>query len=125
MQATLEHSNITVKDPDAFADLLCKALDWKIRWTGEAKTSGYTVHVGNDDTYLALYTHATVSDTQEPRYSRAPSLNHVGIVVNDLDQARQRFVDLGLEPGPDDAYEPGNRFYVETPFGVEIELVTY
>lgn len=125
MKAALEHSNVTVTDPDAFAEVLCEVLDWKVRWTGAALDSGYTVHVGDENTYLALYTHAGVTDTREQRYAAAPSLNHVGIVVDDLGMVRRRLVERGLEPGPDEVYDPGKRFYVETAFGVELEFVMY
>ena len=31
-----------------------------MRWAGDAKYGGRTVHVGDDDSYLALYTHAVL-----------------------------------------------------------------
>ena len=54
--ARLEHVNITVSDPDRTASLLGTLFDWKVRWSGPAKDGGYTVHVGSDDDYLAIYT---------------------------------------------------------------------
>ena len=38
--ATLEHGNITVSDPDQTADRLCKLFDWRIRWQGEGIYGG-------------------------------------------------------------------------------------
>lgn len=34
MQATLEHVNLTVPDPDATAAWLCEVFGWHIRWQG-------------------------------------------------------------------------------------------
>ncbi len=51
----LEHVNITVPDPDDSAAQLCTLFGWHIRWSGEAKDQGYTVHVGDEGSYLALY----------------------------------------------------------------------
>ena len=53
--AVLEHVNITVPDAVATADLLCELFDWKIRWQGSAIHGGMSVHVGNESSYLALY----------------------------------------------------------------------
>ena len=53
--ATLEHVNITVKDPQYTAAMLCRIFGWHIRWEGPSMNNGYTVHVGSDSSYLALY----------------------------------------------------------------------
>jgi hypothetical protein len=55
MTARLEHLNFTVADPMGFAELLCRLFDWKIRWQGSAIHSGHTVHVGGEDSYMAIY----------------------------------------------------------------------
>ena len=54
--ARLEHANVTVRDSLATADLLVNLFDWSIRWQGESIYGGYSVHVGEVGTYLALYT---------------------------------------------------------------------
>lgn len=125
MNARLEHANITVADPEAFAELLCRLFDWKVRWSGPALDGGRTVHVGDEDTYLALYTHDEVVETAEARYAATPSLNHIGVVVKDLEQVERRVTDNGLVSGNHQDYEPGKRFYIETPFAVEVEVISY
>ena len=52
----LEHVNYTVSDPDGTAKILCELFGWKIRWQGAAISGGHTVHVGEEESYLALYT---------------------------------------------------------------------
>ena len=51
----LEHVNLTVSDPQKTAAMLEQIFDWKIRWQGPSAMGGYTVHIGNDDDYIALY----------------------------------------------------------------------
>jgi hypothetical protein len=54
MQPTLEHNNLTVTNTDVTATILAKIFNWKIRWAGAAKDKGKTIHLGTDNTYLAL-----------------------------------------------------------------------
>ncbi|MFT4811429.1 MAG: hypothetical protein ACI9LX_004806 [Paraglaciecola sp.] len=58
MQPTLEHNNLTVTNTDVTATILAKIFNWKIRWAGAAKDKGKTIHLGTDNTYLALYSPA-------------------------------------------------------------------
>ena len=53
MQTSIEHVNITVKDPTATAAMLNDLFGWEIRWQGEAINGGFTVHVGTQSDYLA------------------------------------------------------------------------
>ena len=53
--ARLEHANITVSDPDRSADFLAKLCGWHERWRGPSQLGGWTIHLGSDTEYLALY----------------------------------------------------------------------
>ena len=53
--AALEHINMTVTDTEKTADLLCRLFDWQIRWRGPGIDDGYTIHVGTEHAYLAVY----------------------------------------------------------------------
>jgi catechol 2,3-dioxygenase-like lactoylglutathione lyase family enzyme len=123
--ATLEHLNITVSNPEQTADLLCALFGWHIRWQGDAMMGGRTVHVGGDNSYLALYTHEKTSSNGSSTYSRHGGLNHVGVVVDDLDMVEQRVVAAGFEPTNHGDYEPGRRFYFDDHDGIEFEVVEY
>ncbi|MFT3811110.1 MAG: VOC family protein [Micropepsaceae bacterium] len=116
-KAMLEHVNITVSEPAKTAAMLVKLFDWKIRWEGPAKNGGHTVHVGADDNYLAVY-----SNGGAPPQGR---LNHVGIVVDDLDEAERRVTAAGLTAFNHGSYEPGRRFYFLDSDGIEFEVVSY
>lgn len=52
-------------------------------------------------------------------------VNHVGIVVDDLDEIEQRVRSVGFEPHMHANYEPGRRFYFFDDTGLEIEVVSY
>ena len=54
----LEHANFSVSDPQRTADMLCAIFDWRIRWSGASIHGGHTIHVGEDDSYLAIYAQA-------------------------------------------------------------------
>mgnify|MGYP003482167245 FL=1 len=124
--ATLEHVNFTASDPQATAAWLCNVFDWKIRWTGDSIYGGTTVHVGSDDTYLAIYSIGHVV-SQDPRksYHVRGGLNHMGIVVDDLDKVEAKLKAVGFEPHSHANYEPGRRFYFRDNDGIEFEIVSY
>ncbi len=120
----LEHTNLTVKDPDELAALFCRLFDWKIRWRGDALDNGTTVHVGSDESYLALYTHLNVTDTRSRNHMKINNLNHLGIVVSNLDKVELKVKQEGFEPFNHANYEPGRRFYFMID-KLEIEVITY
>jgi lactoylglutathione lyase len=125
MGAQLEHTNLTVPNPDATAKWMCELFDWKVRWSGDSIFGGYSVHVGNDDSYLALYDPHEKLKARERSYGIVGGLNHVGIVVNDLDAAEAKVKALGFEPNSHADYEPGRRFYFRDDNDIEFELVEY
>ena len=126
--AMLEHVNLTVRDPKATAALMGRLFGWTVRWEGSAKNNGFTVHVGTGDQYLALYTGPGGSDDQLPaqdNYRQLAGLNHIGVVVADLDAAEAAVKAEGLTPVNHADYEPGRRFYFHDRDGVEYEVVSY
>jgi hypothetical protein len=126
--AALEHVNLTVRDPRATAELLCTLFDWNIRWQGEAIDGGLSVHVGNDSSYLALYRPApgrAARPSSESSYRTINGLNHVGILVDDLDAAERCICDAGFNTHNHADYEPGRRFYFNAIDELEIEVISY
>ncbi|MFM5953953.1 MAG: VOC family protein [Novosphingobium sp.] len=118
----LEHVNITVSDPDRSSALLQHLCGWHERWRGPALNGGWTIHVGNERDYLAIY---TTGAPVEQRFAKGAPLNHVGLVVDDLVEAERVVVDAGLVPFNHMDYEPGRRFYFFDWDGIEFELVNY
>ncbi len=122
--ANLEHVNITVSDPKATAAVLIDLFGWKIRWEGAGMKSGYTVHVGTDTNYIALFSFGDPKDPVDSYHTNA-ALNHIGITVDDLEVMEEKVKSMGFEPHSHADYEPGKRFYFHDKDGVEYELVSY
>jgi len=119
----IEHVNITVSNADRAAALMTELFGWQIRWSGPSLSGGRTVHVGSDEQYLALYTPPERPGDED--FVKGRPLNHVGIAVDDLDEAEGRVIAAGLTPFNHGAYEPGRRFYFLDPDGTEYEVVSY
>ncbi|MEQ1539775.1 MAG: VOC family protein [Sphingorhabdus sp.] len=122
-QNFIEHVNVTVSNPERSAAMLIDLFDWHIRWNGKAQKGGDTIHVGNDQFYLAVY--ALEPSDAYLSHKKAAPLNHIGIVVDDLDEVERRVIARGLTPYSHDDYEPGRRFYFFDPDGIEFEIVSY
>ncbi len=119
--ATLEHVNVTVSDPHRTADMLCRLFGWHRRWEGPAKAGGFTVHVGTDAGYVAVYAYPPEAGWT----GNAGRLNHIGIVVDDLVEAERKVVEAGYQPFNHGAYEPGRRFYFNDADDIEFEVISY
>jgi catechol 2,3-dioxygenase-like lactoylglutathione lyase family enzyme len=121
LKGFLEHVNITVSDPERSSALLKQLCGWHERWRGASQLGGWTIHVGGERDYLAVYSH----DSTVPRFSKGQPLNHVGLVVDDLDAAEGVVKQAGLVPFNHADYEPGRRFYFFDWDGIEFEIVSY
>ncbi len=121
----LEHINITVSNPDRTAAMLCRLFGWNIRREGDAGTTGRTVHVGSDQDYIALYSSGFSQASPLKSSKRLAGLNHIGLLVDDLDFVEARVRAEGFVPHEFGNYEPGRRFYFYDHDGVEYEIVSY
>ena len=81
----IEHVNLTVTNPARTAALMERLFDWHIRWEGPARDGGTSIHVGDERFYIALY---APPGEPEARFPKGEPLNHVGILVDDLDAGR-------------------------------------
>ncbi len=118
----LEHVNITVSDIERSAALLERLMGWHIRWRGPSQLGGETIHVGSAQDYIAVYNKGA---PLAARFAKGAPLNHVGLVVDDLDAAEAVVKAAGLEPFNHADYEPGRRFYFFDWDGIEFEMVSY
>ncbi|WP_299043449.1 VOC family protein [uncultured Tateyamaria sp.] len=125
MPAMLEHTNLTVSNPDSTAAWMCDLFGWHIRWAGNAMEVGRTVHVGTDTHYLALYTQDAAAKGRESSYATIGGLNHIAIVTDDLEGIEQAARDRGFQVGQHHDYEPGRRFYFHDADNIEYEVVQY
>lgn len=121
----LEHVNLTVSDPAKTAAMLHDIFGWAVRWQGASLGGGTTYHVGNETTYLALYNPNADTSAPPRSYDTINGLNHVGIVVDDLDATETRVKAAGFKTTNHGDYEPGKRFYFHDHDGIEFEVVSY
>ena len=121
----LEHANFSVSDPQKTADFLCTLFDWRIRWSGDSIHGGYTIHVGGQDSYLAIYAQGDMRKAAPNDYKTVGAMNHIGVVVDDLDAVEARVLAAGFQTINHGDYEPGRRFYFHDHDGIEFEVVSY
>ena len=90
----LEHVNITVSDPEKMAAMLGEFFGWKVRWKGPSMMGGLSVHVGEEDTYLAVYSREPGKPLGKAFTKGAP-MNHIGVLVDDLDAVEGQRAQVG------------------------------
>lgn len=112
--------------------MLADLFDWHIRWEGPAIYNGYAIHVGTEEDYLAIYAKSADASAQadgetdpDASYDQVNGLNHIGVVVEDLDATEQRVIAAGYQPNNHADYEPGRRFYFDDHDGIEFEVASY
>ena len=125
MATMLEHLNLTVSDPQATADMLGRVFGWKIRWQGDAIHGGHSIHVGGMDSYVAVYSAGPGAAETPKSYWTVAGLNHIGVVVGDLDAVEEKVKKEGYKAHSHADYEPGRRFYFRDGDGIEWEAVQY
>lgn len=126
MSVELEHANVTVSDPAATAKWMAAVFGWKIRWQGAAKDGGTTFHVGTDSSYVALFRPKTSAQKDKSsNYSTLGGLNHLAVVVTDLDAIEAKVLSAGFKTENHGDYEPGRRFYFHDADDIEFEVVSY
>ena len=123
--AYIEHVNLTVSDPDRSTRLFHDLFGGEVRWQGPARDGGRSIHVGDDATYLAIYAERVSRKANGAVWDKGAPLNHVGILVEDLDEIERRVTAAGLTPFNHGDYEPGRRFYFLDWDGIEFEIVSY
>jgi catechol 2,3-dioxygenase-like lactoylglutathione lyase family enzyme len=123
--ARLEHVNVTVADPDATAATLCGLFDWTVRWAGPGMETGRSVHVGDETSYVALFSYGNPEAPRQESHRTRGGLNHIAVVVDDLDATEARVRQAGFSATNHADYEPGRRFYFVEANGLEIEVVSY
>lgn len=123
--ATLEHVNVTVSNPKDTAGFLCRIFNWKVRWNGPSASGGTTYHVGNKAGYLAVYSDGASKRPDSNSGSYLNGLNHIAVVVDDLETVERKVKAEGFKPHNHGSYEPGRRFYFHDNDGIEYEVVSY
>jgi catechol 2,3-dioxygenase-like lactoylglutathione lyase family enzyme len=127
MKTRLEHANLTVRNADVILGFVRTAFpDFRIRFDGKGFEGERLVHVGNDDTYLALHEARREPAERWVPYGGRPGLNHLGYEVADAAALRERMKGAGYEETTvPNAHPHRRRVYFEDPEGNDWEFVEY
>lgn len=121
MANQLEHANIRVKNIDETIKFLTTSFpDFRVRG-GRRDDEVNWVHIGTDETYLALNEDARTEVRQDP------GLNHIGFVFDDADALRKRLEEAGYKECyiPRESHPHHKRTYFHDGNGMEWEFVQY
>ncbi|MGI3169229.1 VOC family protein [Pseudooceanicola sp. C21-150M6] len=122
----LEHANVTVSDPKATARWLCEVFGWDIRWEGPGMQTGYTVHVGTGDSYVALFSYGEAKGEVPDSYRTVGMLNHLAVFTEEeIGKVETRVWAAGFTPINHGEYAPGKRFYFHDRDGIEWEVASH
>ncbi len=126
MSAKLEHANMVVRDIDAMTRFLQIAFpEFQVRGGGGPSGRRW-VHVGTDDSYLALSEATAESATRRQPYTGEPGINHLGYEVDDVDALRARLIEAGYrESTVPNSHPHRKRVYFYDGEGNDWEFVQY
>lgn len=124
----IEHANITVPDIDeAIRFIKIIAPDFVVRKDCSPEESYRWVHIGNDEYYFALQeAHLDANPTYPRMAYKNFGVNHISIVVDDLDKIESKLVEAGYKRSietPKESYR--RRLYFYDDMGFEWELIEY
>lgn len=123
----LEHANLGVRDIEAMIQFLRTACpQFRLRAEGVSSDGTRWVHVGTDDTYIALGQAKTDSVRSWVPYAGEPGVNHLAYEVDDVDALHLRLKAAGYrESTVPNAHPHRKRVYFYDPEGNDWEFVQY
>jgi catechol 2,3-dioxygenase-like lactoylglutathione lyase family enzyme len=127
MSVKLEHANMVVRDVDGMIRFLQTAFpEFLIRRDDRNDEGVRWVHIGTDDTYIALNEATETGDRVWQPYSGAPGVNHLGFETGDVDALRARLLQAGYEESTVPNEHPHRkRVYFYDSEGNDWEFVQY
>ena len=123
----LEHANICVKDIDGMIRFLQTTFPEFVIRHDEMSAKGIRwVHIGTDETYIALQGAKNERDPKWVPYTDTPGVNHLAYEVDDVDAIRERL----LKGEYKESTVPNNhpyrkRIYFYDPEGNDWEFIQY
>jgi hypothetical protein len=95
MTIRIEHANMIVRNVDATARFLQTAFpEFAVRREGSTE-AGRWMHIGTEDTYLALNEASSEPPESWVPYAGKPGVNHLGYEVDDAKALRERMRGAG------------------------------
>lgn len=120
----LEHANITVKNLDKAVHFFKTAFPhFTVRGGGDEPRKW--IHLGDDETYMAINESVKKEDTTEKNYSKN-GINHMGFVVENVEEISSRLLQAGYQRDyPKQVEKFRIRDYFADSDGNEFEFVQY
>lgn len=127
MKLRIEHANLAVKDIDGMIRFLKTAFPgFEVRGEGEKAPNGRWLHIGLDESYIALNEADEPGAKTRTPYSGTPGLNHLGYEVDDVEALRERLLAGGYrESTVPNKHPHRTRVYFYDAEGNDWEFVEY
>jgi len=127
MTVRLDHANLAVRDVDATIRFLQTAFpEFRVRREGETSNRLRWVHVGTEETYIAINESSVESTEAWVAYGGKPGLNHLGYEVDDAEGVRARLTATGYRDSTVPNEHPHRkRVYFYDAEGNDWEFVQY
>lgn len=126
MLIRMEHANVSVRHLDESVRFLKAAFpEFEIRREG-SKDGCRWLHIGSDDTYIALNEATVEAEERWVPYAGKPGVNHLGFEVDDVEALRERLADAGFRDSTYPNHHPHRRrVYFYDADGNDWEFVEY
>ena len=126
MTIRMEHANLHVRDFDAAVRFLKTAFpDFEVR-SESAKDGLRWMHIGTNDTYIALNETTQSRDENQKPYNGKPGVNHLGYEVDDVEALRGRLTAAGFKDSTyPNSHPHRKRVYFYDADGNDWEFVQY
>jgi catechol 2,3-dioxygenase-like lactoylglutathione lyase family enzyme len=127
MEVRLEHANLSVRDVETTIRFLMTAFpEFRTRGEGTNRDGTRWVHVGTNETYIALNQAKANSERDRMPYRGEPGLNHLAYEVDDVESLRLRLKAAGYRDSTvPNAHPHRKRVYFYDPDGNDWEFVQY
>ncbi len=127
MNARLEHANVTVRDIDATLGFLRTAFpEFRVRFDGTDSDGRRWVHVGTDESYIALTESTSEPESPWTPYAGFPGVNHLAYEVDDVDGLHDRLTAAGYQESTVPNSHPyRKRIYFYDSEGNDWEFIQY
>jgi catechol 2,3-dioxygenase-like lactoylglutathione lyase family enzyme len=100
--------------------------DFRVRGTGVSRKGTKWIHIGTDDTYIALQQAHIESDSNWKPYSGKPGVNHLAFEVANVDSLRKRLLAADYrESTVPNSHPFRKRVYFYDPEGNDWEFIQY
>jgi catechol 2,3-dioxygenase-like lactoylglutathione lyase family enzyme len=127
MNVRLEHANLLVRDVGATIRFLQTAFpEFRIRFDARLSDGTGWMHIGTDETYIALAQSTVEPENRWQPYAGVPGVNHLAYVVDDVETLQKRLKAAGYQDStPVNNHPYRKRIYFFDSDGNDWEFIQY